>query len=54
MGYKKIRYSTSTFRFVLGFPFGFLAECFARIANWVSGNQLDVDFNHLQYTYDEE
>lgn len=37
----------SDLRFVLGVPFGFLAELFARLAIWVSGDQLDVDFNYL-------
>lgn len=39
--------STSFFRFVVGFPFGFIAELFARLAIKISGNQLDVDFNYL-------
>lgn len=40
-------YSTSDIRFLLGFPFGFIAEIFARLAIAVSGNQLDVDFNYI-------
>lgn len=40
-------YSTSFARFLLGVPFGFMAELFARLAITISGNQLDVDFNYL-------
>lgn len=39
------KYSFSTFRFLMGLPFAFLAAFFAWLANWVSGNQLDVNFN---------
>lgn len=46
--------STSDFRFLIGFPFGLLAETFARIAIWVSGNQLDVDFNYLGKRQDRQ
>ena len=46
--------STSSFRFVMGVPFGFLAEGFARLAIWVSGNQLDVDFNYIGKYWEEE
>ena len=34
-------------RFVAGLPFGFFAELFARLAIYVSGNQIDVDFNYI-------
>ncbi len=34
-------------RFILGFPFGLMAEIFARLAIFVSGNQLNVNFNYL-------
>lgn len=37
----------SDIRFILGFPFGLIAEAFARLAIYVSGNQLNVDFNYL-------
>jgi hypothetical protein len=35
------------FRFIAGVPFGFLAELFARLAIYISGNQLNVDFNYI-------
>jgi hypothetical protein len=41
-------HSKSHIRFILGFPFGLVAETFARLAIWISGNQLDVDFNYLR------
>ena len=34
-------------RFIAGLPFGFFAELFARLAIYVSGNQIDVDFNYI-------
>ena len=45
--------SNSDFRFIVGFIFGFLAECFARLAIYVSGNQVDVDFNYIGDDLDE-
>lgn len=43
------KYSTSNIRFYLALPLGLLAEILARLANWVSGNQLDVNFNDEPY-----
>ena len=44
--------SASNLRFIAGFPFGLLAETFARLAIRVSGGQLDVDFNYIdRYRY---
>jgi hypothetical protein len=44
--------SVSNFRFIVGFPFGLLAETFARLAIKISGGQLDVDFNYIdRYKY---
>ena len=40
--------STSTLRFILGFPFGLAAETFARLAVWISGDQLAVNFDYLR------
>lgn len=34
-------------RFIAGVPFGFMAELFARLAIYISGNQLNVDFNYI-------
>jgi hypothetical protein len=39
--------SKSDIRFILGFPFGLIAETFARLAIWVSSNQLTVNFDYL-------
>ena len=34
-------------RVILAFPFGLLAETFARLTIIISGNQLNVDFRYL-------
>ena len=39
--------STSTFRFIVAFPFGLVAELFAGLCVLISGGQCDVDFNRI-------
>ena len=47
--------SKSDFRFIIGFPFGLLAEMFAILAIKISGGQLDVNFNHIDgYIYSDK
>lgn len=49
-----MKQSKSDFRFLIGTIFGFIAEVFARIAIYVSGNQLDLDFNYIGDALTEE
>lgn len=42
-----MKYSTSTFRAIIAFPFGLIAEIFARLTAKISGNQLDLNFNQF-------
>ncbi len=49
-----MKYSTSTIRFLLAFPFGLLAETFARLTMLISGGQCDVDFNYIHKHYFKE
>lgn len=37
-----------TFRCILGYPFGLIAETFARLTLIVSNNELNVNFDYLK------